>query len=229
MILLSARQAIHDAYALNLTSKGLEVNFVSEAKKPDFAQYLRNVHRCKDETRDRLLDEFNPVGFFTEDSSQKLNTNNLICHAVEAGMIISAVEGLPEPFKAWAKWAYGPRTEEFLPEQGRFFRWLDQDVTENFESIDRVYREVTREKIRDVVAYTVLNYRSYVINGKQLYPTSLIINRCKIHRQNWKRDFESWHDYYWNLCDTYLDKSALPSVASIVLRLKHGKVRQGKK
>ncbi|WP_257285163.1 bacteriophage antitermination protein Q [Endozoicomonas sp. SESOKO1] len=225
MQLTTARQAIHDAYATHLTSKGLEANFRAEAKKPDFAKYLRTVHRCKEETREALLEEFSPVGFYAEDTSQKLDTNSMICHAVEAGMIISAVERLDDPFKAWVKWAYGPRTEEFLPEQGRFFRWLDNDVTENFASIDRVYREVTKEKIRDVVAYTVLNYRSFVISGRELYPKNLIINRCKIHRCNWKRDFETWHDYYWNLCDHYLDRLGLPTVASVVLRLKYGKER----
>ncbi|MFK0569910.1 hypothetical protein [Endozoicomonas sp.] len=135
-------------------------------------------------------------------------------------MIISAVENLEEPFRSWAKWAYGPRTQEYLPEQARFFRWLDQDVRDNFSSIDRVYRGVTKAIIRDVVAYSVMDYRSYVVSERHLYPTSLIINRCKIHRQNWKRDFESWHQYYWNLCDEYLDRSALVVVGGVVARLK---------
>lgn len=223
MQLLSARQAIHDAYAMHLTSKGFEVNLVEAARKPDFSSYLRKVHRSSEEKREEKLAGFNPVGFYSEDKILKENNNLQVCNAVEAGMIIAAVEGLSEPFQSWAKWAYGPRCENFRPEQGRFFGWLEKDVSENFESIDRVYREVTREKIRDVVAFSVFDYRSFVVNGRNLYPINLIINKCKIHRGNWKRDFEPWHGYYWQLCDTYLDKSALPSVASVVLRLKNGR------
>ncbi len=223
MKLTSAREAIHDAYAIHLTSKGFEANFRAEAKKPDFTNYLRAAHRCRDGIREEKLAEFSPVGFYSEDKILRENNNRQVCDAVEAGMIIAAVEALPEPFRSWAKWAYGPRTEDMLPEQGRFFRWLDQDVTNNFSEIDRVYREATMEKIRDVVAYAVLDYRSYSVNDRHLYPVNLIINRIGIQRQNWKRDFEPWHAYYWRVCDSYLDKTALPAVASVVLRLRYGR------
>ena len=185
MKFISARQAIHDAYATNLTSKGFEVN---------------------------------PVGFRSGSKTNKQNNDNRICHTVEAGIVIAAVEGLEEPFRSWAKWAYGPRTQEFLPEQARLFQWLEQDITEHFACIEREYREATKQKIRDVVAYTVLDYRSFSINERHLYPVSLIISRCKIVRQNWKRDFLPWHRYYWNLCDAYLDRNCLLSVRKAIER-----------
>lgn len=98
-------------------------------------------------------------------------------------MIISVVENLDEPFRSWAKWAYAPRTQEYLPEQSKFFKWLDADVLDNFSCIDRVIRDSTKIKIKDVVAYSVMDYRSYTISEKHLYPVSLIINRCVIIRQ----------------------------------------------
>ncbi len=223
MQLTSARQAIHDAYALNLRSREFEVSQVAPIKKPDFSAFLRSAHRRKKETRKQLLSEHNPVGYYREDRSGKQNNNHRVADTVEAGMIISVVERLPEPIKSWAVWAYGPRTQDFLPEQARFFRWLDGDVMANVEAIDRVYREATRHKIRDVVAFTVLDYRSYILSERHLYPVSLIINRCRIQRQNWKRDFKPWHDYYWRLCDEYLDRYCLPAVGKVIARLKRGK------
>ncbi|WP_299730136.1 bacteriophage antitermination protein Q [uncultured Endozoicomonas sp.] len=183
----SARQAIHDAYAIHLTSKGFDVN---------------------------------PVAFRSGGKSNKLDNNRLICNAVEAGMVIAAVEKLEEPFRSWAIWAYGPRTKHFLPEQGRFFQWLEQDVTERLAKSERDYREATEQRIRDVVAYTVLDYRSYAANGRHLYSTSLVINKCRIHRQNWKRDFLSWHEYYWQFCDHNLDRTSLLSASESVRKLK---------
>lgn len=186
MKFLSARQAIHDAYATNLTGKGLD---------------------------------FNPVSFGAKGRCRQSNDNR-ICHTVEAGMVIAVVESLDEPFQSWAKWAYAPRTQEYLPEQARFFQWLDQDVTEQFACIDRDYREATKQRIRDVVAYTVMDYRSFIVSERHLYPTSLIIKHCKIQRQNWQRDFESWHRYYWGLCDGSFDRTALMPVGSVLERLK---------
>ena len=222
MKLRSARQAIHDAYALHLTSKGFDFDFRERAKKPDFSGFLQKAYQRSEKDRERMLSGFAPVGFYSEDRSQRQDNNAQVRNAVEAGMIIAAVERLPEPFCSWAKWAYGPRTEDFLPEQGAFFRWLDQDVEDNFASITRVYRKATRGKIRDVVVYAVLDYRSVVVNGRSLYPESLVIKKCQIHRGNWKRDFEAWHGYYWRLCDSYLDSVALPPVARVVHRLNHG-------
>ena len=109
-----------------------------------------------------------------------------------------------------------PEHKNTCRNSGFFFQWLDSSVTENFASIKREYQEATKQKIRGVVAYCVMDYRSYIISGKHFYPVSLIINRCGIIRQNWKRDFESWHLYYWSLCDTYLDKACLSPVAEAV-------------
>lgn len=218
MKFFSARQAIHDAYAIHLTSKGFEVNLVSATRKPDFSDGLTSIHRCKDATRAQKLAEFNPVGFYAEDRSQKQNNDSRICDAVEAGMVIAAVESLEEPFQSWAKWAYGPRTEHFLPEQGRFFQWLEQDVSEKLASSERDYRETTRQRIKDVVAYTVLDYRSYVTTGRHIYPSSLIIKKCRIQRQNWKRDFQQWQEDYWGVCDGCLDRRALFPVGRIIYR-----------
>ncbi|MCW7553322.1 hypothetical protein NX722_11865 [Endozoicomonas gorgoniicola] len=189
MKFLSARQAIHDAYATNLTSKGFEIN---------------------------------PVSFRSSGNTRKQSNDSRICHTVEAGIVIAAVEGLEEPFRSWAKWAYGPRTQEFLPEQNRFFRWLDEDVDRRLGESERQYRNSTRQKIKDVVAYSVMDYRSYIISERHLYPVSLIINRCKIIRQNWKRDFEPWHQLYWQLCDTYFDQNCLASVAEVIGRFRGG-------
>ena len=172
----SARQAIHDAYAIHLTSKGFEVN---------------------------------PLASRMGSHSIKQENDLLICNAVEAGKIIAEVEKLDEPFRSWAKWVYAPRTEHFMPEQGRFFQWLEHDVTEKLAKSERDYREATKQRIRDVVAFTVMDYRSYVTNGQHLYPTNLIIKKCRIHRQNWKRDYQPWYESYWLFCDSCLDKKSL--------------------
>lgn len=190
MKLLSARQAVHDAYAVHLTGKSTGIN---------------------------------PKDFWEEGQSKKPDNNQQVCNAVEAGMVIATVESLEEPYSSWAKWAYGPKTEHTLPEQARFFQWLEQDVMSRLDGMERNIREATREKVRDVVAYTVLDYRSYSINERHLYPVNLIIKRCKIHRQNWKRDFQSWHEYYWNFCDRQLDRTALIPVAETLDRLRHGR------
>ena len=81
---------------------------------------------------------------------------------------------------------------------------------------ERDYREATKQRIRDVVAYTVMDYRSYMTNGRHLYPTSLIIKKCRIQKQNWRRDFQKWHDSYWTLCDDVLDRQALCLLAILI-------------
>ena len=190
MKLRSARQAIHDAYALHLTGKSIGID---------------------------------PREFWQEGSSKKPDNNRQVCDAVEAGMIIAAVERLEEPYCSWAKWAYGPRVEQTLPEQARFFHWLEQDVMNRLVGMERNYRQATRDKIRDVVAYTVLDYRSYAVTERHRYPVKRIIKRCKIHRGNWQRDFQPWHDHYWNFCDRQLDRTVLIPVARVVHRLRHGR------
>ena len=147
----SARQAIHDGYATHLTSKGFEVNQTAPVRKPDFFSVLNSIHKAREVKREEKLAQFCPVGFYRENRTRKQVNNHQVCHAVEAGLIISAVEGLKEPFKSWAKWAYGPRTQEYLPEQARFFRWLDQDVSDKLASSERKYKEATQRRIRDVL------------------------------------------------------------------------------
>lgn len=189
MKLRSARQVIHDAYALHLMGKSTGID---------------------------------PKEFWQESQSRKPDNNQQVCNAVEAGMVIATVESLPEPYCSWAKWAYGPQTERTLPEQGRFFQWLEQDVNCRLESMEHNYRQATRNKIRDVVAYTVLDYRSYAVNERHSYPVSQIIKRCKIHRGNWQRDFQPWHEHYWTVCDRQMDRTALIPVADTLNRLRHG-------
>ena len=190
MKLRSARQVIHDAYALHLmgNSTGLD-----------------------------------PKAFWREGQAKKPNNNQQVCNAVEAGLVIATVESLAEPYCSWAKWAYGPQTEHTLPEQGRFFQWLEQDVNCRLDSMERDYRQATRHKIRDVVAYTVLDYRSYAVNERHLYPVSQIIKRGKIHRGNWQRDFQPWHEHYWTVCDRQLDRTVLIPVAKTLHRLRYGR------
>ena len=189
----SARQAIHDAYAIHLRSKGFEIN---------------------------------PVSFRSANGSQKQNNDQRICNAVEAGKIIAAVESLEEPFRSWAKWAYGPRTQEFLPEQAKFFQWLEQDVNQRLASSEREYRDTTLQRIRDVVAYTVLDYRGYAVNERHLYTASLIIRKCRIQRQNWRRDFERWWEVYWDQCDRNLDYACLTKVSASIVELNSGRMRK---
>ena len=186
----SARQAIHDAYAVYLTGKSTGIN---------------------------------PRDFLEESQLKKPDNNQQVCNAVEAGMVIATVENLEEPYSSWAKWAYGPRTEHALAEQSRFFQWLEQDVMTRLDGLEKNIRQATGDKVRDLVAYTVLDYRSYSVNERHLYPVNLIIKRCKIHRQNWKRDFLSWHQYYWTFCDEHLDRAALIPVSETIKRLKYGK------
>ena len=128
----SARQAIHDAYAMNLTSKGFEVKPTVAVRKPDFAAFLRNTHRKKLKKRKQLLDEFNPVGFYRDNQSYRQTINHRICDTVEAGMIIAVVDSLPEPIKSWAVWAYGPQSRDYLREQGRFFQLAGQGCGKQF-------------------------------------------------------------------------------------------------
>ena len=149
----------------------------------------------------------------------KPDNNQQVCKAVAAGMVIAAVESLEPHCSSWAKWAYGPQSRHTLAAQGHFFHWLDQDVTRRLDAMARNYRQATRDKIRDVVAYTMLDYRSHAHNGRHLYPVNRIIKRCNIHRGNWQRDFHAWHEHYWNVCDQQLDQTVLIPVAETLDRL----------
>ena len=229
MILTSARRAIHDAYAINLTSRGFEVKHTAAVTKPDFSSYLFSVNRRLPDNRVKLLAEFKPVGFYTGDYVPGGDNNQTICNTAEAGVIISAVQSLPEPFQSWAIWAYGPQTEHFKPEQTRFFCWLENDIQNNLEAIQRKYKKPAIQKIRQVVAYTVLNYRAYLVNGTRPYPDSRIVKECRIQRQNWKKDYQSWSRYYWLRCDNYLDAKALRPVGKAVSRLIRGRENNAEK
>ncbi|AMO58132.1 hypothetical protein GZ77_20575 [Endozoicomonas montiporae] len=111
----SARQAIHEAYFIHLKSKGFEVKLTDALREPDFSGYLRKAHRKHhdDEARDEkrraeMLGQFQPVGFYQEDRSVKLDANRLISDGAEAGKIIAVVEKLPAHLKSWCYWCYSP-------------------------------------------------------------------------------------------------------------------------
>ncbi len=219
MHIFSARQAIHDAYAINLRSRGFDVSHMAPVRKPDFSPRLFAINKRPPGNREQLLAAYKPVGYYCGDHVSGGDINAMICNTAEAGVIISAVESLEEPFQPWAIWAYGPHTQHYKTEQARFFSWLEQDINNNLEAINRRYRKAAIEKIRQVVAYTVLDYQAYLINGTRAYPASKIIRECRIQRQNWTRDFVRWNQYYWNLCDTWLDAMALRPVAKAISRL----------
>ena len=141
------------------------------------------------------------------------------CDEVESGIVQGVLSRLPEHLQAWAVWCHGPRVAEFLPEQGRFFHWLNEDVGIRLLSADRNYRPATCDKIRDVVGYTVMDYRHYTATGEHLYPVKEIRKRCGIQRQNWNRDFADWHEYYWLLCDKALDRAVLPVVGEALAKI----------
>ena len=177
---IGARQAIWEAYAIHLTSKGFDV-------------------------LDQVV------------STKTASNGSLICNAAQAGKVIAVIERLPEHLRAWAVWAYGPRTKTFgLSAQGAFFEWLIQDVTIRLLESDRQYREATANKIRDVVAYTVMDYRHKVTTGLHLHPVSDIKKRCGIQHGNWKRDFVEWYDDYREVCNQ-LDRKVLLPLSNVLL------------
>ena len=177
---IGARQAIWEAYAIHLTSKGFDV-----------------------------LD----LGGSTNTASN----NALICNAVQAGKVIAVIESLPAHVRAWAVWAYGPRTENFgLSAQGAFFEWLVDDVAIRLLESKRRYGTGAAGKVRDVVAYTVMDYRHKVTIGKHLHTVAGIKKRCGIQHSNWKRDFADWRDCYIAVCDE-LDRQALRPLGSVLL------------
>ncbi|WP_163370954.1 hypothetical protein [Endozoicomonas acroporae] len=135
-----------------------------------------------------------------------------------AGLIMDALSSLPAHLQDWAVWCHGPRIEEYLPEQGRFFAWLNDDVAIRLLESERAYRPGTAAKVRDVVAYAVLDYRSYTTTGRHEYSVKRICKECGIVQNNWHRDFKTWHDYGWTLCDR-LDAKVLPVVGKVVRRI----------
>ena len=141
------------------------------------------------------------------------------CDEVESGIIQAALSRLPDHLQAWAIWCHGPRVPEFLPEQGRFFAWLNDDVAIRLLSTDKNYHAATCDKIRDLVAYTAMDYRHYTATGEHLYPVRVIRKRCGILRQNWKPNFVEFHEHYWQLFDQVLDRTVLSVVAQALDRI----------
>ncbi|WOG28261.1 hypothetical protein [Endozoicomonas sp. 8E] len=84
---------------------------------------------------------------------------------------------------------------------------------------ERNYRPATADKIRDVVALTVLNYRHFVSTDQYLYSDREVRKRCGIIRQNWCRDFAVWKHLYLDRCDQ-LDRVVLTVIADA--RKRHG-------
>ncbi|WP_257282134.1 hypothetical protein [Endozoicomonas sp. ISHI1] len=188
----SASQAIHDAYALGFKNKGLD------------------VHRM-------LTADFKSSRGYKDRNWQHVDE-------CESGLILLALAELQPHLQDWAVWCHGPRVAEYLPEQGRFFEWLNQEVGIRLLEYELEYRkkpfsEAVSSKIRDVVAYTALNYRHFTTTGQHQYSDSDIQKEASIHRQNWKRDYERWQSYAWRLFDE-LDRQILPLVAGVVVKLK---------
>lgn len=88
------RQAIHDAYCINLRSPGdiADSMLAPGAKRKGTG----NIARAG-----------------TNRGAKKSN-NGLIAMQVEAGKIIAAVESLPPVEQAWIKWCYGPTLEDSI-------------------------------------------------------------------------------------------------------------------
>ena len=139
----------------------------------------------------------------------------------EAGLIMKALSSLPEHQQAWAIWCHGPEVPEFLPDQRRFFSWLNDEIGMRLLESERNYRFATCRKIRDVVAYSVMDYRSFVTNGQNKYPVKKIRKECGILQNNWNRDFKHWYDCGWALCDD-LDRRVLPLVGGVLQRINQG-------
>ncbi len=192
MKLHSASQAIHEAYALGFKGKGLDIKKMLSA-------------------------DFKSSRGFKDRNWQHVNE-------CEAGLILLALAELDPHLQAWAVWCHGPRVPEYLPEQGKFFEWLNNDVgiqllEYELEHRKKPFSDAVCSKIRDVVAYTALDYRHFSAIGKHLYSDSQIQKEAGIHRQNWKRDYQRWQSYAWRLFDE-LDRMLLPLVGGVVSEIK---------
>ena len=149
-------------------------------------------------------------------SGTKNISNSLIAAGCEAGKLISVVESLPRHIRHWAVWAYGPQVERFeLPAQAGLFTWLSDQVDFVLDASGREYGESMRERIRSVVAYTVINHRHFSNARKPLHPVSEIKKLCKIHHQSWQRDFQPWKEWAELLCAD-LDRLSLPVVSKLL-------------
>ncbi|WP_163371060.1 hypothetical protein [Endozoicomonas acroporae] len=120
----SARQAIHDAYAIHMRSKGFEVNLTAAVSELDVLGELAKMRRQLDRLPedDRLtpaqrrqkaelvarLEGWAPVSFAHGDRSTKVDADRLIWDSKDAAKVISVVEKLPAHLKAWCYWCYSP-------------------------------------------------------------------------------------------------------------------------
>ena len=212
----TARQAIHDAYALHLRSKGFEVNQVSAVSKPDWSAQMARIQRMKEQPRVAALAEFAPVGHYRGDQSVKLDTDRLIWDSVQAGRVIAAVEALPMPMRDWVVWCYGPWGHAFeMNAQASLFGWISEQLDAAITGCQRRYRQVVVGKIRNVVAYTIIDYRHWMATDQHLYSNKAIKKNCRIQHGNWSRDFKQWQLWAHRLSDE-LDAKALPSVGKVL-------------
>ena len=199
---LGARSAIHDAYSIQLRSKG--------------------------------FDAFEPrIGGTGFDSDYA------ICDGVMAGRVMALVDALPDLLRHWLVWMYCPavKATNLLQShgirlsvsehaaQGKVFSWLNDEVGIRLLESDKKYRSATLTKIRDVVAWTVLDYRESICTDKHPYPVSEIKKLCGIAHNNWRRDFACWHQVALDICDA-LDREALRPVGKMLGLYRDGEVER---
>ncbi len=124
MKFLSARQAIHDAYAIHMRSKGLEVNLAEPVSELNVAGELARIQRQvdrllqmdsrTDHQERRLLSlqqqikQYAPVTFRHSDRSSRMDVDQLIWDSKDAAKVIAVVEKYPPHLKAWCYWCYSP-------------------------------------------------------------------------------------------------------------------------
>ncbi|WP_067518584.1 hypothetical protein [Endozoicomonas ascidiicola] len=117
----SARQAIHDAYAIHMRSKGFEVNLAAAVSQLDALKELSAMHRklgrMSEETPtqkrqkavfQRKIEQYAPVSFAHGDRSTKMDVDQLIWDSKDAAKVIAVVEKFPAHLKAWCYWCYSP-------------------------------------------------------------------------------------------------------------------------
>ena len=119
----SARQAIHDAYAIHMKSKGFEANLVAAVSELDASAEQAKMQRQLDRLQGKELTQlqtlkkqqlverinnFAPVTFAHGDRSSKVDPDRLIADATDAAKVIAIVESLPPHLKTWCYWCYSP-------------------------------------------------------------------------------------------------------------------------
>ncbi len=120
----SARQAIHDAYAIHMRSKGFEVNLTAAVSELDvlgeFSKMRRQLDRLPEDgrltpTQKRQksellakLEGWAPVSFAHGDRFSKVDADRSIWDSKDAAKVIAVVEKLPVHLKTWCYWCYSP-------------------------------------------------------------------------------------------------------------------------